>query len=282
MSIHPSAWVSPKAVLGTGVRIGPLSIVEDDVVLGDGCILEGHVVIKSGTTLGPNNRIFEGAVLGGLPQHAHMPTEVGRLQIGSDNTIRENTTIHLAMEPGHLTTLGSHCLVMTNAHVAHDCQVADRVILTTNAMLAGHVTVGEGAFVSGAVGVHQFCRIGSLAMVGGLAHITKDVPPYMTIDGQSSYVVGLNQIGLRRAGYSAEEIAQLKEAYRVIYRSGLLWAEILQKLKEEFTVGLAATYHPFLAASTRGIIPERRLPPGATIKLHPAEESQSRLRYKVG
>jgi UDP-N-acetylglucosamine acyltransferase len=282
MSIHPSAWISPKAILGTGVQIGPLSIVEDDVTVGDGCILEGQVVLKSGTTLGANNRIFEGAVLGGLPQHAHMPSEVGRLEIGSDNTIRENVTMHRAMQPGHVTTVGSHCLVMTNAHVAHDCRIADRVILTSNAMLAGHVTVGEGAFISGAVGVHQFCRVGPLAMVGGLAHISRDVPPYVTIDGGSSYVVGLNQIGLRRAGVSPEEIAQLKAAYRVIYRSGLVWAEILQKLQEEFRDGLAAAYHPFLVATTRGIIPERRLPPGATIKFHPADEGLSQVRYKAG
>jgi UDP-N-acetylglucosamine acyltransferase len=226
--------------------------------------------------------VFEGAVLGGPPQHVHMPEQPGRLQIGSDNTIRENVTIHRAMQPEHTTTIGDHCLLMANAHVAHDCTVADHVILTNNVMLAGHVTVGPRAFLSGAVGIHQFCRIGSLAMVGGQAHLNRDVPPFVTVDGQSSYVVGLNQVGLRRAGYGPEVILQLKAAYRVIYRSGLLWAEILRRLRQEFTDGLAAEFYPFLCTSPRGIIPERRLPPGATIKLHPSEERAPQVMQKAG
>lgn len=282
MSIHPLAFVSPKATIGDGVQIGPFCVVEDDAIVGDGCTLETHVIIKSGTTLGKHNHVFEGAVLGGLPQHAHMPEHVGRVTIGCENTIRENVTIHKALEPEHTTTIGDHCLLMTNAHIAHDCRLSDHVIVTSNAMLAGHVTVGERAFVSGGVGVHQFCRVGAMAMVGGQAHITKDVPPFVTIDGQSSYVVGLNQVGLRRAGFGQETIFQLKAAYRVIYRSGLVWAEILQRLQEEFTEGLASQFAQFLASTTRGIIPERRLPPGATIKFHPAEERIAERRYKVG
>jgi UDP-N-acetylglucosamine acyltransferase len=282
MSIHPLALVSPKAVLGANVAIGPFSIVEDDVTIGDGCVLESHVIVKCGTELGNNNHVFEGAVLGGVAQHVCAPTYAGRVVIGSENTIRENATIHRAMQADHATIVGDRCLLMTNAHVAHDCRIGDSVIITTNAMLAGHVSVGDRAFISGAVGVHQFCRIGTLAMVGGQAHIVKDVPPFVTIDGQSSFVVGLNQVGLRRAGYGQAEVARLKTAYRVIYRSGLIWTEILDRLRREFTDGLAAQFHPFLASTARGIIPERRLPPGATIKLHPAEERQPQVRYKVG
>jgi UDP-N-acetylglucosamine acyltransferase len=284
MSIHPLAIVSPKAVLGADVQIGPFCVVEDGAAIGDGCVLESHVIVKHGTELGAYNRVFEGAVLGGMPQHAHMPECPGRVVIGSHNVIRENATIHRALEAGHLTIVGDHCLLMTNAHVAHDCHVGNHVILTSNAMLAGHVSVGDRAFVSGAAGVHQFCRVGPLAMVGGQAHIVKDVPPFVTIDGQSSYVVGLNLVGLRRAGHDQETVLQLKAAYRLIYRSGMLWPEMLQKLKEEFREGLAAQFYPFLSTTKRGIIPERRLPPGATIKIQASEGEQRlpRVRYKVG
>jgi UDP-N-acetylglucosamine acyltransferase len=284
MSIHPSALVSPNASLGSDVRIGPFCVVEDDVAIGGGCVLEGHVIVKRGTTLGESNHVFEGVVLGGMPQHAHMPACPGRVVIGSHNVIRENVTVHRALESHRITAIGDHCLLMTNAHVAHDCQLGDHVILTTNAMLAGHVTVSDRAYLSGAAGVHQFCRIGTLAMVGGQAHIVKDVPPFVTIDGQSSYVVGLNQVGLRRAGYKPADVVQLKAAYRLIYRSGLLWPEMLKRLKEEFSEGPAAAFHPFLSSTKRGIIPERRMPPGATIKLAATEEEERvpRLRVRAG
>ncbi|MGA2031354.1 MAG: acyl-ACP--UDP-N-acetylglucosamine O-acyltransferase [Thermoguttaceae bacterium] len=282
MNIHPSALVSPSAIIGPSVRVGPFCVIEDDVSIGDGCILENHVILKQCTTLGAHNRVFDGAVLGGLPQHVEMPPNPGRLIIGDNNTIRENVTIHRALRTDRLTSVGDHCLIMANAHVAHDCTIGSQVILTNNVMLAGHVSVGDRAYLSGGAAVHQFCRIGSLAMVGGQAHIVKDVPPFVTIDGQSSYVVGLNQIGLKRAGHPLEVILELKNAYRLIYRSGLIWAEMLDRLRREFTHGLAAQFHPFLSTTTRGIIPERRLPPGATIKLQPAAENQLRLRYKVG
>lgn len=149
-------------------------------------------------------------------------------------------------------------------------------------MLGGHVIVEDRAYVSGGVAVHQFCRIGSLAMIGGQARVVKDVPPYVTVDGQSSYVVGLNQIGLRRAGYSPEHIRQLKKAYRVLYRSTLLWNDVLAKLAAEFPEGPAAQLHEFCAATRRGIIPERRMPPSATIKLCSEPDEELDLRAKAG
>ena len=282
MTIHPSALVSPKAKIGADVQIGPFCVVEADVTIGDGCVLENHVIVKSGTALGEDNRVFDGVVLGGMPQHVHMPDNPGQVVIGSHNTIRENATVHRALQADRITAIGDHCLLMTNAHVAHDCHIGNHVIITSNAMIAGHVTVSDRAYLSGGAAVHQFCRIGTLAMVGGQAHIVKDVPPFVTIDGQSSYVVGLNQVGLRRAGYTHDEILQLKTAYRVIYRSGLMWAEILETLRQQFPTGLAAQFYPFLTTTTRGIIPERRMPPGATIKLQPAEERLRLVRYKAG
>jgi UDP-N-acetylglucosamine acyltransferase len=282
MRIHPLALVAPSANLGSDVQIGPFCVIEDDVTIGSGCILEGHSVVKSGTVLGERNHVFEGAVVGGIPQHTNVPAELGRVTIGSGNTIRENVTIHRAMHPDHETMIGDHCLLMCNSHVAHDCRLGDHVILTNNVMLAGHVTVGSRAFLSGGAGVHQFCRIGTLAMVGGLAHISRDVPPFVTIDGQSSYVVGLNQIGLKRAGHDSKSIARLKEAYRLIYRSGLVWKEILAQLQQQFTDGASAEFLPFLTSTKRGITPERRMPPGATIRIHAEEQEEDRRQAKAG
>ena len=201
MSIHPSAIVSPTAQIGSDVQIGPFSTVEAGVTIGAGCILEGHAILKEGTTLGANNHVFEGTILGGLPQHVHVPARPGRVVIGVGNTIRENVTIHRALVPDHATVIGDNCLLMVNSHVAHDCHLGNNVILTNNVMVAGHVRIDDRAYLSGAAGVHQFCRIGTLAMVGGQAHLSQDVPPYVTVDGLSSLVVGLNKIGLRRAGY---------------------------------------------------------------------------------
>ena len=145
-----------------------------------------------------------------------------------------------ALDAGQVTRIGNRCLLMVGAHVAHDCTVGDSVILTNNVLLGGHVTVGDKAYLSGGVAVHQYCNIGTLAMVGGMARVTRDVPPFVMIDGGSTMVVGLNKVGLRRAGFNAEELRQLKAAYQVIYRSGLAWTEILDVLELEFPVGPAA------------------------------------------
>jgi UDP-N-acetylglucosamine acyltransferase len=244
-------------------------------VVGDGCTLAGRVTIKSGTILGRDNNIFEGTVLGGMPQHVHMPTHPGTTRIGDGNVIRENVTIHRALEAGHVTQIGSRCLLMVGAHVAHDCVVGDGAILTNNVLLAGHVTVGEKAYLSGSVAVHQYCRVGRLAMVGGLARVRQDVPPFVTIDGGTTMVVGLNKVGLRRAGFSLEEVQQLKAAYQVIYRSGLAWQEVLDMLRLEFPAGPAAEFLPFFQDSKRGFVQERRTPPGAIVRLLREDEAEA-------
>lgn len=282
MQIHPSAVVHPSARLGRGVSIGPFCVIEQEVTIGARCKLDSHVVIKQGSTLADDNHVCEGAIIGGLPQHVHMPERVGDLVIGSNNTIREHATLHRALEEGQTTRVGDHNLFMVGVHVAHDCLVGSHTIFANNAMLAGHVVVEDRAYVSGNVAVHQFCRIGRLAMVGGLARVIKDVPPYVTIDGTSNYVVGLNFVGLRRNGFTSEQIAQLKLAYRTIYRSGMKWQEILERLRVEFASGPAACYAAFCAGSRRGIVAERRLPPGATIKLRDDLEAEPALRAKAG
>jgi UDP-N-acetylglucosamine acyltransferase len=268
VSLHPLAVVSPHAEIGTNVRIGPFCVVEAGVVLGDGCHLVGRVTVKSGTVLGRDNVVMEGTVLGGMPQHIHMPEHPGVVVIGDGNVLRENVTVHRALEAGHVTRIGNRCLFMVGAHVAHDCTLGDGVILTNNTLLGGHVTVDDKAYLSGGVAVHQFCRIGRLAMVGGLARVRRDVPPFVLIDGDTTMVVGLNKVGLRRAGFTGDEFSQLKAAYRIIYRNGLTWQETLDMLRVQFTEGPAAEFLPFfLAGGKRGYVQERRTPPGAIVRL---------------
>ncbi|HEY4233710.1 MAG TPA: acyl-ACP--UDP-N-acetylglucosamine O-acyltransferase [Lacipirellulaceae bacterium] len=279
MPIHPQAAVSPYAILGENVKIGPFCVVEPGVVIGDNSTLSSRVAVKSGTTLGRGNHICEGAVLGGLPQHVHMPESPGRLTIGDGNVIRENVTIHRAMDANKSTRIGSFCLIMVGAHVAHDCSLGDNVIMTNNALLGGHVHVEDRAYISGAVAVHQFCRIGSLAMVGGLARVRQDVPPFVTVDGGTTMVVGLNRVGLRRAGLTAEHIDQIKSAYKLIYRSGLPWDEMLEVLEQEFTEGPAAEFAVFFRNGQRGFVQERRTPPGATVRLVRDEDDAQPLSH---
>jgi UDP-N-acetylglucosamine acyltransferase len=267
VSIHPLAVVSPHAELGTNVRIGPFCVVEAGVILGDGCQLTSRVTVKSGTVIGRDNIIMEGTVLGGMPQHIHMPECPGTVTIGEGNVFRENCTVHRALAAGNETRIGNRCLLMVNAHVAHDCKVADHVILTNSVMLGGHVTVGEKACMGGGSAAHQYCRIGRLAMVGGMARVIRDVPPFTMLDGQTAMVVGLNKVGLRRAGFTAQVMNELKAAYRIIYRSGYMWQEMLDALQAEFADGPAAELAPFFLGGKRGFVQERRTPPGAVVRL---------------
>jgi UDP-N-acetylglucosamine acyltransferase len=241
--------------------------------------------VKEGTILGPDNEIHEGAVLGGKPQHLRAGERLGKLRIGRGNSIRENVTIHRGLTEDSHTEIGDHNLIMVNAHIAHDCHIGNHVVIVNNVLLAGHVTVGDRAYLSGAAAAHQFCRIGAYAMVGGQAHLSQDVPPFVTIDGETTTVVGLNIIGLRRAGLSNEEIGQLKQAYRLIFRSGLSWSETLRALGEQFTTGPAADFLPFLSSTKRGCVQERRAPRMATLRFHspdrdsePAQDDSAHAR----
>lgn len=258
MSIDPRAIVSPQAKIGEDVEIGPFCIIEPDVVLGDGCRLESRVTIKRGTVIGQRNRFGDGVVVGGMPQHTAATGPCGSVHIGDDNTFRENVTVHRAMKESEATILGNNNYLMVNAHVAHDCRVGNDNVLVNNVMLGGHVQVGNRVNLGGATGVHQFCRIGSLAMVGGQAHVIQDVPPFVTVDGLTSRIVGLNQIGLRRSGRTTEEIKTLKAVYRLIFRSGMPWQELLRKLQQEYAIGPGAEMTQFLLTTQRGIISERR------------------------
>ncbi len=272
--IHPLAVVSPEATLGVDVVVGPFSVIEPDVVIGDGCRLAAHVVVKSGTRIGPNNTFHEYVTLGGLPQHAHAPGPAGGLEIGSGNTLRENVTIHRSLYADGTTALGNDCYLMVGCHVGHDCRVGHRVIIANNALLGGHVTIGDQAFLSGMCAFHQFVRVGRGCIVGGAARVTRDVLPFVTLDGESHRVVGLNMVGLRRSGMPSEDIAQLKRAYQVVFRSGKPLKEILAELEARFPTGPASEWAPFLSDSHRGWIPDRRGPAPA-VRLVPDSNDQS-------
>jgi UDP-N-acetylglucosamine acyltransferase len=240
--------------------------------------LEARATVKGRTTLGPGNEIGEGAIIGGRAQHIHVQEPGGTLTLGEGNRIRENVTIHRGWANGATTTIGDHCLIMVGAHVGHECRVGNHAILVNNCMLGGHVHVEDRAYISGGVGVHQFCRIGRLAMVGALAKIVQDVPPFVLVEGAgTAEIVGLNKVGLKRNGYTAEQIVQLKEAYRVIYRQGLRWNQVLAILKEQFPTGPAAEFHDFLQSGRRGFVQERRISRKATLKIaaHGQEEADA-------
>ena len=280
-NIHRTAVVDSRAEIAEDVTVGPFSVIESDVKIEQGCRIASHAVIKKGTWLGERNTVSEGAVLGGVPQHLGAGDTIGRIKIGTGNTIRENATLHCAVKEGDWTIIGNDNLIMVNAHIGHDCRIGNNTIITNNAMIAGHVTIEDRAYISGAVGIHQFCRIGRLAMVGGQSHVNRDVLPYVMVDGKSSHVVGLNIIGLRRNGFKQGDIIQLKAAYRVIFRSGLAWNEVLTTLQKEFTEGPATIYYDFLRRGKRGILQDRRGPVRSTLKIFPGDEQAKEAVKKV-
>jgi len=275
VKIHPSAAISLQAELASDIEIGPFCVVESGTTIGRGTRLASHVVIKTGTTLGADNEVCDGAVLGGLPQHAQPPESPGSLVIGDTNVIRENATLHRSLYTDQVTRVGDHTLLMVGSHVGHDCTIGDHVVLTNNVMLGGHVEIGSRAYLGGGAAVHQHTRIGRLTMIGGYAPVKRDVPCYLLVDGATGMVVGLNRIGLRRAGYSPDDIQQLKAAYQIIYRQGLAWDEVHAALAEQFSQGPAAELATFLSGGTRGFVQERRTPPGATIRIHQTDGQQA-------
>jgi UDP-N-acetylglucosamine acyltransferase len=221
MSIHPTSIIGDGAKIGDEVSIGPFAVIEPHTAIGDRSEIRAHSVIKRFTTLGPSNTVYEGAVLGGEPQDTGFEECESFARVGAGNRIREGVTIHRGTQPGSATVVGSDCFIMACSHVAHNCLLGDRVIMANNVALAGHVEIEDGAFLSGGVVVHQFCRIGRLAMIGGNSKIVQDCLPFVITDGVPGRACGLNLVGLRRAGLKAAEIQNLKHAYRLLLRSGL-------------------------------------------------------------
>jgi len=218
--IHPSAIISPEAQIDSSVEIGPFTIIEGPVKIGPNTRIFSNVHISGRTVIGADNEIHMGAVIGHIPQHKGYKNADSGLIIGNGNIIREYVSIHRAYHPGENTVLGDENFLMGFSHVAHDCKLGNRVILANGSLLAGHTQVDDAANISGNVGVHQFVRIGTLAMISGMARITKDVPPYMMAEGDTT-IRGINAIGLRRAGFDLADRTKVKDAYRILYRKGL-------------------------------------------------------------
>jgi UDP-N-acetylglucosamine acyltransferase len=252
VQVHPTAAVDAGARLAEGVVVGPYAVVERGAVVGPRSEIRAHAVVKRCTTLGADNVVHEGAVLGGEPQDVGFSGADSSLVIGDGNRIREGVTIHRASTPGGATRVGSGCFLMASSHVAHDCQVGDGVVMANNVALAGHVHVGDRAFLSGGVVVHQFCRVGRLAMLGGNAKVVRDCLPFVVTDGVPARARGLNVVGLRRAGLAAADVRVLKECYRLLLRSGKRLQEALAGL-DQLGHPLAAELAAFVRASRRGI-----------------------------
>lgn len=260
--IAPSAIVSPKARLGEGVYIGPFSIIEDEVEIGAGTRLDSHVVIKNYTTLGRDNHLHMGVVLGSDPEDKHFTgKDRSYLKVGDRNIFREYSTASRGTPPESTTTIGDDNYIMIGTHIAHNCRIGNGTVICNNCSLAGYVEVGDGAFLSGGVVVHQFSKIGRLAMIGGNTRVNLDVPPFLLTSEFHVAAHGLNLVGLRRAGLGAEAIRKLKAAYRLLYRSKLPLQEALERIEREVATEEARQLVAFIRASRRGICRDARRTP---------------------
>ena len=254
--IHPTAIIADSAVIADNVEIGPYSLIGEQVEIGSGCRIAGHVVINGPTRLGSNNRIYQFASIGDDPQDKKYAGEPTRLEIGNGNTIREFCTIGRGTTQDEgVTRLGDDNWIMAYVHIAHDCILGSRTILANNVTLAGHVHVGDWTILGGFSGVHQFCHIGAHAFVGMYSSITQDIPAYTTVAGMPAVPRGINSEGLKRRDFNPEQIRNIKNAYRLLFRKGLKLAEATAQIEQLATE--QAELQPLLDSlrnSTRGIV----------------------------
>jgi UDP-N-acetylglucosamine acyltransferase len=231
--IHDTAIVHPGARIGSGVSIGPYSIIGEHVTIGDGCTIGSSVRLEGKSTFGKNNKVFHGASIGSIPQDLKYRGADSFLTIGDDNVFREFVTVNVATGEGESTVIGNRNLLMAYVHVAHNCIIGDNVILANSVNLAGHVIVQDHAIIGGVVPVHQFVTIGSHSFIGGGSRIPKDIPPFVKVAGNPPRVGGINSVGLRRRGFTTEQIIQIKKAYRCLYRSELNVAQAVEKIQKD-------------------------------------------------
>lgn len=255
-NIDPRAVVSPKARLADDVTVGAFAIVGDDVEIGAGSTLAPHAMVTGPTVLGRDNHVWQFASIGSAPQDKKYKGEPTQLVIGDRNVFRECTTINRGTVTGHgITRIGSDCLFMAYAHVGHDCRVGDKVIMSNCTALAGHVELDDWVILSGYAGVHQFCKIGAHAFLANNAAVTRDVPPYLMVAGAPAEPITINGEGLKRRGFTAEQIANIKHGYKVLYRSGLKLAEATAELgRLGATQPEVQAYVDFLPRVTRSLI----------------------------
>ena len=252
MTIHPTAIVDNEARLAENVTIGPYVVVEGDVEVGEGTAVGAHAVLKTGLRLGKRVTVNEAAVLGGYPQDLKFSGARSYAVVEDGATIREFVTIHRSGHEDGVTRVGRNCFIMSYGHVAHDCDIGDDAIIASCTALGGHIRIGPRAFVSGGVVIHQFTRVGELAMVGGGSKVNLDVPPFVIVDGVPARVIGLNTVGLRRAGVAAEEVKTLKLAYRALFREKRPLEQALSQL-DGLDGELCAKMAAFFRGSERGV-----------------------------
>ena len=252
--IHSTAVVHPKAELGDGCEVGPFCVLGENVSLGAGCKLQSHVVVDGHTTLGAGNELFPFAAIGLKTQDLKWKGGVTRTLIGDHNVFRENTTVHSATNDGDATVIGSHNHFLAYTHIAHDCRVGSHIVMSNVGTLAGHVIVEDHAIIGGLAAVHQFCRIGRMAIIGGCSKVVQDVPPFMLADGNPAETKALNKVGLERNGVSEDSQAALKKAFKILFRDGLTVSNALVKIEAELPQ-LPELQHliAFVKASERGI-----------------------------
>jgi UDP-N-acetylglucosamine acyltransferase len=256
MSIAPTARVDPRASIGPNVSIGEYCVIEQDVVIGAGCRLEPYVYVKRWTALGEGNEISAGTVLGTDPLDKNFTGERSYLRIGNRNKIREHYTISRGTQPESVTEIGDDNYIMTSGHIAHNCKIGNRTVICSCALVAGYVEVEDAAFISGGVVIHQYSKIGTLAMIGGNTRVNLDVPPYMLCSEFDVAVKGLNLVGLKRAGFQHSEILALKKAYRILFRSQLMLADALRRIEAECPTKHTLHLVEFIRASKRSICRE--------------------------
>lgn len=229
--IHPTAVVHPSAELHPTVQIGAYAVIGEKVKVGAGTVIGPHVVIEGLTEIGERNEIFPGAAIGLEPQDLKYDGSLSLVKIGNGNKIREYVTINRATNAGEATVIGNDNLLMAYVHVAHNCVIEDSVVIANSVALAGHVKIESKAVIGGVLGIHQFVHIGRLAMVGGMSRIDRDVPPFMLVEGSPSRVRSLNLVGLKRAGFTNTDLADMKKAFRLLYRSGFTLNQALEQLE---------------------------------------------------
>lgn len=251
--VAPTARVHPEAQIGPQCSVGEFCVIEQDVVLGAGCVLDPYVYVKRWTTLGERNQISSGTVLGTDPLDKNFGGARSYLRIGNDNRIREHYTISRGTAPDSETVLGNDNYIMTSGHIAHNCTIGSGTVIASCTVVAGYVEIEDEAFISGEIGIHQFCKIGRLAMIAGGVRVNVDAPPYFLYGGLYITPSGLNKVGLRRAGFKRADTEPLKAAYQLLYRSGLKLAVALRRIETEIPTEHTLHLVEFIRRSKRGI-----------------------------
>ena len=255
MNIHPTAIVHPKAEIDSDVEVGPYATIAENVFIGSGTRIGSHTVIEPHVTIEADCHIFQYASVGAMPQSLKFKGETSYVKIGRGSVVREFVTIHRGTEfGGKITEIGEKCFLMAYTHIAHDCIIGRKVVMANNATLAGHIHIGDHATIGGLSAIHQFARVGEYAFIGGMTGVPKDVPPYVLASGERASLRGLNTVGLQRHGFSKKAVAELKKAYRIIFRIGLTLTQALERVKAEVDqVPEVVNFIEFIQSSSRGI-----------------------------